>query len=72
MSPTTEAKGKAKKKISRAEKILVNAGLVNLARLTDLERKRLAKITLLEAKVLARVKRKLHYRGSMMTSSGYF
>lgn len=74
MSPTRRksATAKAKVKMSRAEKVLVRAGLIKEARLTDPQRKKLAKITLAEARVLVRVKRKLAYKGTLMLASGIF
>lgn len=72
MSPTRRKKVKAKAKVSRQEKTLVRAGLVKSARLKDEHRKKLAKLTLAEAKTLVRIKRKLGYKGTMHIQSIFF
>jgi DNA-binding MarR family transcriptional regulator len=72
MSPTRRKTAKAKAKMSRQEKTLVRAGLIKSARLKDVHRKKLAKLTLAEAKTLARVKRKLGYKGTLHIQSIIF
>ncbi len=64
MGPTRRKTAK-KTKRSRQETILSRAGLVRNSRLTDAQRKLVAKLTIAEVKALASVKRKLRYRGSL-------
>jgi DNA-binding MarR family transcriptional regulator len=70
MSPTMRKTTKAK--VSPQEKILVRAGLIKGGRLKDDQRKKLAKLTLAEARALVSVKRKLGYKGSMHVGSVIF
>lgn len=74
MSPTRRkrATAKAKVRLSRAEKVLIRAGLIRDARLKDAHRKKLAKLTLAEARALVRVKRKLGYKRSLHFGSIIF
>lgn len=62
MSPT---KRKKAKKMTRQETMLSRSGLVKLARLTDAQRKKVAKLTTGEVKALLSVRRKLGYKGSL-------
>jgi hypothetical protein len=76
MSPTRRkratATAKAKVKMSRAEKVLVRAGLIKEARLTAADRKKLRKLSLADARALVRVKRALAYKGTLMLPLGIF
>jgi hypothetical protein len=68
MSPTKRKK--AKVKMSRQEKLLSRSGLVKDARLSEGQRKKLAKLTTGEVKALVSVKRKLGYKGSLHVGRG--
>jgi hypothetical protein len=70
MSPSKRKKAKVKAKMSRQEKLLSRSGLVKEARLTDAQRKKLAKLTTGEVKALMSVKRKLSYKGSLHVGRG--
>jgi len=59
-------------KMSRAEKVLVRAGLIKEARLTEADRKKIGKLSLADARALVRVKRALAYEGTLMLASGIF
>ena len=62
MSPT---RGKtAKAKMDPREKALIRAGLLKATRITDADRRKIAKLTSAEVKALVSVKRKLGFKGT--------
>lgn len=63
MSPTRRKTAKTKK--HPHEKHLVRAGLAKAARVSDSQRKKIAKLSAGEVKALVSAKRKLGYKGSM-------
>ena len=67
MSPTRRktTRKTARPRVLRQESMLVRAGLVRSARLTDTQRTRLATLTMAEVRALVSVKRKLRYPGTL-------
>ena len=67
MSPTRRKSAKKGKKAKAHphEKALVKAGLAKPARMSDAQRKKIAKLTKGEVKALASAKRKLRFKGSL-------
>jgi hypothetical protein len=70
MSPTRRKAPKAKR--HPHEKRLIRAGLVKAARVTDAQRKKIAKLSKGEVRALMSAKRKLRYKGSMHGSGADF